>query len=93
LGAAVESLAAGVPTIATRVGGFPDIVIDGETGWLAESKSPSSLAGTIAKVLGQSEEAMRRAGLGRKLIEEQLDVKIIAAQVFKHYQDYLSEGL
>ena len=93
LGGAVESLAAGIPTIATRVGGFPDIVIDGQTGWLAEPKAPASLAAAIAQVLDQPEEASRRALRGRKLIDEQLDVKVTALQVFKYYQEYLGEGL
>lgn len=90
LGGAVESLAAGIPTIATRVGGLPDIVIDGKTGWLAEPKSPPSLAAAIAQVLDQPAEARRRAIAGRKLIKEQLDVRATARQVFDYYQRYLS---
>jgi glycosyltransferase involved in cell wall biosynthesis len=40
-GGAVESLAAACPTIATNVGGLPDIVIDGETGWLVPPRRPT----------------------------------------------------
>src|SRR5690606_19765540 len=40
LGGAAESLLLEVPTIATRVGGFPDVVIDGETGYLVNVASP-----------------------------------------------------
>ncbi len=40
VGGAVESLVAGIPTIATRVGGFPDLVRDGETGWLVPPRDP-----------------------------------------------------
>ena len=68
-------------------------MIDGQTGWLAEPKAPASLAAAIAQVLDQPEEASRRALRGRKLIDEQLDVKVTALQVFKYYQEYLGEGL
>src|ERR1044072_2987725 len=45
---AAESLPLGVPTVATDVGGFPDLVIEGETGWLAPAQSPAALAAKIA---------------------------------------------
>ena len=93
LGGAVESLAAGIPTVATRVGGFPDIVIDGETGWLADAKSPASLAAAIAQILDQPGESRKRALAGRKLVEEQLDVRCTATQVFNYYQDSVATGV
>ena len=93
LGGAVESLAAGIPTVATRVGGFPDIVIDGETGWLVNAKSPASLAAAIAQMLDQPGESRKRALAGRKLVEEQLDVRHTAIQIFKCYQDSVATGV
>ena len=89
----MESLAAGIPTVATRVGGFPDIVIDGETGWLADAKSPASLAAAIAQILDQPGESRKRALAGRKLVEEQLDVRRTATQVFNYYQDSVATGV
>jgi glycosyltransferase involved in cell wall biosynthesis len=44
LGGAAESLLLGVPTVATSVGGFPDLVEDGATGLLVPPHSPTSLA-------------------------------------------------
>ncbi len=52
LGGAGESLAAGVPTITTDIGGFPDIIQDGKTGFLVPVKRPDKIAEAVARVLG-----------------------------------------
>jgi glycosyltransferase involved in cell wall biosynthesis len=86
LGGAAESLLLGVPTIATDVGGFPDIVRPGETGWLVPARRPDRLATTILEVLGGRAEARRRADRGRGLAREVLDVKVTAAAVARIYE-------
>ncbi|MGB8003526.1 MAG: glycosyltransferase family 4 protein, partial [Gaiellaceae bacterium] len=48
----LEAMAAGVPVVATRVGGVPEIVADGETGLLVEPGQPNALAAAIGSVLG-----------------------------------------
>lgn len=86
LGGAVESLLAAVPTVATNVGGLPDVVVHGETGWLCSPKSPASLASAIAEALDDPAEATRRALAGRELVKHELDVNRTAAQVFDYYR-------
>ncbi len=46
----LEAFASGTPTITSRIGGLPDIVIDGETGFLAAPNSPESLLETIHRM-------------------------------------------
>ncbi|MEI6473138.1 MAG: glycosyltransferase, partial [Holophagaceae bacterium] len=43
----LEAMAAGLPVVATRVGGVPEVVAAGEAGWLAEAGNPASLAGAM----------------------------------------------
>jgi glycosyltransferase involved in cell wall biosynthesis len=57
VGGAVESLLMGIPTITTRVGGFPDLVQDGVTGWLVPPKDPIALAAAIQNALSFKSEA------------------------------------
>lgn len=47
----VEFLAKGIPVIANAIGGMPEYVRDGETGWLNRSRTPAELARIMARVL------------------------------------------
>lgn len=57
----LESMAAGVPVVATRVGGTPEILDDGVTGLLVPPCDASALAGAIGRLLG-NEALARRLG-------------------------------
>ncbi|MCI0340383.1 MAG: glycosyltransferase [Planctomycetales bacterium] len=64
--AVLEALAAGVPVLATRVGGVPGIVRDGENGSLVEPGDPAALADRISWLLDHRGEAESRARRGRE---------------------------
>lgn len=59
--AALMAMARGIPVIASRVGGLPEIVDDGATGWLAEPCSAADLAEKIVAAASQP-EALRAMG-------------------------------
>ncbi|MDD2772322.1 MAG: glycosyltransferase [Elusimicrobiales bacterium] len=52
---ALEWLACGVPVIASRVGGLPDLIKDGQTGFLVEPGNPQTLADALLKLAGDTE--------------------------------------
>jgi L-malate glycosyltransferase len=60
--AALEALASGVPVVASRVGGVPEVVSHGKTGVLVPSGDPAAMAGAVLALLG---EPSRRAAMGR----------------------------
>lgn len=91
-GGAVEPLLSGVPVVATNVGGLPDIIRDGETGWLVPPKNPRALAAAILGVLGNRTEAHRRALEGQKLARHLFDVDRTAREVLGAYQQILESG-
>ena len=57
----IEAGAAGVPIVATAVGGVPEILRDGETGRLVPPEDPAALAAAILDTLRRPEEAAARA--------------------------------
>lgn len=89
LGGAAESLAAAVPTVSTNVGGFPDIVIDGKTGFLCKPHNPEDLANAISKMLDDNTNAMKMAKEGQKLIINLIDVKNTSQVILNVYKTIL----
>lgn len=69
---AVQAFATGRPVVASAVGGVPEIVHDGETGWLVPPAQPEALATAIAKVLADSDATAKVARGARRLAEERM---------------------
>ena len=65
---ALEAFALGRAVVATAVGGTPDVVRDGETGWLVPPEDPPALADAIVSALSRPDECARRAQLGLELV-------------------------
>ena len=66
----LEAMEAGVPVVASRVSGIPEVVEDGRTGWLVPPEDPEALAAALAQVLANPAEAMRRGEEGRRRVCE-----------------------
>ena len=63
---AIEALASGCPVVATRVGGVPDVVHDGEDGILIDPGSPEQLADALVRLAGDPELRARMGAAGRE---------------------------
>ncbi len=63
--AAVEASASGKPVVATRVGGIPEVVIDGETGLLVPPHDPSALAAALRRLIEDTALRQRMGEAGR----------------------------
>lgn len=79
--ALMEALACGIPTVATRLSGIPELVIDGETGLLAPPGDSTALADAIARTLADPASAAARSRAGRKLVEEEFDLRRSGAEM------------
>ena len=61
----LEAMAAGLPVVATRVGGVAEAVVHGETGFLVPAADPQALAGALAKLVADVELRRRLGAAGR----------------------------
>lgn len=92
VGGAVESLLNAVPTVATNVGGFPDLVRPGDTGWLAPPANPQALAAAIIEILANPDRAQELARRGQALAKHLFDVRRTAGEIAEIYRTIFSRG-
>ncbi|HVB99879.1 MAG TPA: glycosyltransferase family 4 protein [Candidatus Dormibacteraeota bacterium] len=77
----LEAMAAGKPVVASACGGAPEVVRDGEDGYLVEYGDVSALAARLAGLLGDKGLRRRMGEAGRRKTEEQYQ--------FEHFRDRL----
>jgi glycosyltransferase involved in cell wall biosynthesis len=82
----LESMACGTPVCASRSGGLPEIVTDGEDGFLFDSKDTASLAENLIALLSNDALQRRMSFNARKKIENQFSWDNIAARYIKSYE-------
>lgn len=82
----IEAMAAGLPVIASKVGGVPEQVVDEETGYLVHPKNPNELCQAIQKLIENRELRIRMGSAGRKRAVNEFDNKnrVEALLLFYH---------
>jgi glycosyltransferase involved in cell wall biosynthesis len=61
----LEAMAAELPVVASRVGGVPELLVDGKTGFLVTPASPPDLAAALARLIGDRDLRRRFGAVGR----------------------------
>jgi glycosyltransferase involved in cell wall biosynthesis len=82
----LEAMALGKPVVATRVGGIPEVVSDGETGLLVPSDDDEALAAALDRLLSDPGLAGRMGSTGKTVAEERFQSKQTAREVEEIYQ-------
>jgi colanic acid/amylovoran biosynthesis glycosyltransferase len=84
----LEALCAGVPVVATRHAGIPEIITDGETGLLVEERDPAALAAAILRHYAMGDAAQTLVNAGQKRLRVDFD----AAQQSRRLQQILLDA-
>jgi len=87
----LEAMACGTPVVASRVGGIPEVVVDGETGWLVEPGDPAALAHALRTALADPQRARRMGEAGRRRVEAHFSWDRIAALTMDVYQQAIDD--
>ncbi|MDO5738641.1 MAG: glycogen synthase [Ornithinimicrobium sp.] len=99
----LEAMACGAPVVATATGGIPEVVVDGETGWLVpieqvqdgtgtpvdEEKFVAELGAALVAALSDPAEAARRGEAGRQRAVESFSWTTIAERTLEVYRAVL----
>lgn len=83
----LEALACGIPVVASKVGGIPDVVRDGYNGYLIEPGDVEALVDRLTRILDDTEKAKKMGIAGRELVAAHYDSRHVARRIFEVYQD------
>src|SRR6059058_4759881 len=87
--ALLETMALGLPAVASRAGGNPDVITSGATGVLVPPLDPLACAGALERVLGDREFAQRIARAGRDLVRREFTLERAAERTETVYREAL----
>jgi sugar transferase (PEP-CTERM/EpsH1 system associated) len=87
--ALLEAMSAAVPVAVTAVGGNPEIVTAGETGWIVKSDDVAALAAAINEAARDDSLRQQRAEAGRRRFQE----RFLFSRMLDHYRDLYRELL
>jgi glycosyltransferase involved in cell wall biosynthesis len=89
----VDAMAAGKPAVCTRAGGIPEVMVDGETGFIVEPHDTEAMADRIVRLL-QDEDLRRTMGAAAQArARERFTVERMAAELEALYRTFVREPM
>jgi glycosyltransferase involved in cell wall biosynthesis len=89
----LEAMAWETPVLGTRVFGLPELITDGETGWLCEPRDLPALAAALDRVLSLPAEERQRVGAaGRPLVEERHSLERYGKEIAALLEKAVAQG-
>jgi len=85
--ALLEAMAAERPVVATRVGGIPEVVVDGVSGLLVPPDSPEQLRAALARIRADADLASRLGLAGRRTVEQTYNAKRMGEETADMYRE------
>ena len=88
----LEAMAMGKPVVATAVGGIPEIVEDGVTGFLVPKENPEALAAGIIKLLNDKELCRKFGEVGKERIYQHFNARKHAEEISRIYWEVVENA-
>ncbi len=90
--AALEAMACGVPVVASRTGGIPEVVKDGETGYLAEVGDIGAMADAGVEILADEEWRREMGEAARSHAHAHFGADVVVPRYEDYYRRVIAEG-
>jgi glycosyltransferase involved in cell wall biosynthesis len=88
----MQALAIGIPVVSTTVGSIPDVVMDGETGFVVPPRDASALADRIMALLDDAALRARMGAQGRSLVERSYSIEKMLDRMEGVYRALVQTG-
>lgn len=88
-GVVMEAMALGLPVIGTGIGGTPEQVAEGETGFLVPPAAPEEMAAAIGKLAAEPDRRRRMGASGRRRVAEKFNIDDMTSRIVTAYNDVL----
>jgi glycosyltransferase involved in cell wall biosynthesis len=82
----LDAMACGKPVVATSVGGIPEVVVHGETGFLVPPRDPAALAGAIVQLLSDPQRRRQMGAAGLRRVKEHFTSEVMVRNTLKMYR-------
>jgi glycosyltransferase involved in cell wall biosynthesis len=87
--AALEAMAHGLPVVGMRSGALPELIVDQETGLLAEVTEPGSLVSHLARLLENAELRTRLGAASQESVAQRFSPREMAIRTGAFYESLL----
>jgi len=84
-----EAMAVGVPVVASRVGGVPYMVKEGETGYLIDPYKPDEIADSVSRILSDDELAVSMSQQSRQIAKSRFAASVVSEKTLEVYRNIL----
>jgi glycosyltransferase involved in cell wall biosynthesis len=85
--ALIEAMGTGLPVIASAVGGVPEVVLEGENGFLVPPADAQALATALRRIAREPDLRARMGANARKTVRDELSIERSVAGYTKLYQE------
>jgi glycosyltransferase involved in cell wall biosynthesis len=85
----LEAMACGLPVVATNVGGNPEVVVDGQTGYLVPARQPAQLAACMVDLLRNPTRSVEMGRRARERVLRHFDVSRLVSDYESLYRESL----
>ncbi|HHH42926.1 MAG TPA: glycosyltransferase family 1 protein [Gammaproteobacteria bacterium] len=89
----LEAMAMGIPVVASRVGGIPEVVADGVTGILFQPGDWRALVDILCSLMDDPERRLELGRNARMRVEDRFSIQAMVSRTVKVYQDVLTGSL